>query len=52
MTHGSSKGYIYGDDCSDGKMLESLDEMSSAERPYGSGCRHIEGKWYLYFYGD
>lgn len=52
MTHGSSKGYIYGDECSDGKTLESLDEMSSAERPYGSGCRHIESKWYLYFYGD
>jgi len=48
VTHGSSKGYIYGDECSDGKMLESLDQISSAERPYGSGCRHIEGKWYLY----
>lgn len=54
VAHGSSKGYLYADKCPsrDGKTEESLDEMSLAERPYGFGCRHIEGKWYLYFEGD
>lgn len=52
--HGSSKGYLYAEKCSAqfGKTLAILDEMSSAKRPVGSGCRHIEGKWYLYFQGD
>ena len=52
VTHGSSKGYVYDDECSDGEILESLDEISLAERPFGSGCRLIEDKWYLYFEGD
>lgn len=52
VTHGSSKGYLYGDKSFSGEVVESLDEMSLAKRPFGSGCRHIEGKWYLYFNGD
>lgn len=52
--HGSDKGYLYAEKCPDyyGKTLASLDAISLAERPVGSGCRHIEGKWYLYFQGD
>lgn len=54
VTHGSAKGYLYAKKCPFqlGKTVESLDEMSSGERPTGSGCHHIEGQWYLYFQGD
>jgi len=54
VAHGSTKGYLYGEKCPGyiGETVESLDGMSLAERPSGSGCRHIEGKWYLYFVSD
>jgi hypothetical protein len=52
--HGSSKGYLYSEKTPEyyGKPIDGLDEISLAERPYGSGYRHIEGNWYLYFGGD
>ncbi len=52
--HGSSKGYLYSEKKPEyyGKPIDSLDEMSLAKRPFGSGYRHIEGNWYLYFEGD
>jgi hypothetical protein len=54
VAHGSSKGYLYGEKCPAhiGKTVESLDEMSLAKRPSGSACRHVEGKWFLYFISD
>lgn len=54
VSHGSEKGYLYADKRPDylGGMVDELDQYSSKQRPIGSGCRHIEGNWYLYFYGD
>src|SRR5712691_8233039 len=54
VAHGSSKGYLYADKCPEyiGKTVESLDGISLVQRPAGSGCRHIDGKWYLYFTSD
>ena len=54
VAHGSSKGYLYAEKCPAyiGQTVESLDGMSLGPRPSGSGCRHIDGKWYLYFVSD
>ena len=53
VTHGSHKSYAYLRDRPD-TLLDSLDGFiePSKKRAVGTGYRHIEGNWYLYFYGD
>ncbi len=51
VTHGSSKSYVYSDEPIE-NLVESLDEMSQKERPFGEGCKKIEEYWYICFEGD
>ena len=54
VSHGSEKGYLYAIVIPDhlGPVRDSLDQLGFGKRPIGSGCRHIQGNWYLYFSGD
>lgn len=54
VSHGSEKGYLYAIVIPAylGPVRESLDQLSGSKRPIGSGCRYIQGNWYLYFSGD
>lgn len=53
--HSSKKGYAYRETAPDSLCLD-LDEASKRLHPFPyngwRGYRHIEGNWYLYFYGD
>ena len=55
VQHGSRKGYAYLVTAPDSLCLD-LDEARDRMHPYPyhgwTGYRHIEGSWYLYFYGD
>jgi hypothetical protein len=51
VASGSSKCYVYLKTRPD-ELLDDLDKLSLQEKPFGTGYRHIEGDWYLYFYGD
>jgi hypothetical protein len=48
-THNSQKGYLYIDGSIDDQLIPDLDRFSASE--IGSGIRHIEGNWYLFFEG-
>jgi hypothetical protein len=49
VTHNSQKGYLYIDGSVDNELIADLDRFSASE--IGSGVRHIEGNWYLFFEG-
>jgi len=51
VASGSSKSYVYLAKRPD-EVLDDLDSLSSLQKPFGIGYKHIEGNWYLYFYGD
>ena len=51
LAGGSLKSYMYLKTPPD-EVLDDLDKLTFQERPVGTGYRHIEGNWYLYFYGD
>lgn len=48
-THNSQKGYLYIGGPVMGELFSDLDRFSQTET--GSGVRHIEGNWYIYFEG-
>src|SRR5262249_17027737 len=54
VSHGSEKGYLYAILIPGylGPVRDSLDQFSAGKNPTGSGCRHIQANWYLYFSGD
>lgn len=51
IASGSSKSYVYLSTRPE-SLLNNLNQMSLTDKPFGTGYRHIEGNWYLYFYGD
>lgn len=49
-THNSQKGYVYTDKAPDtSQLFVELDQFTASG--VGSGLRHIEGNWYLFFEG-
>jgi hypothetical protein len=48
--HASTKGYLYTSRRPE-NLVDSLDNISSQDLPIGAWNRHIEGNWYIHFYG-